>query len=271
MFDEVYKLFKNERGRSIKFNTILIILIVLMVMNFYFSGKNNNIDLTSVIILIFFALIIANYYIRYEKENIDDFNINTMTKLAAIQSEMDSFIEYKAEFLRKTGAKNVDYHKLFKNKKVSSLYMDANIINFLHSVLKLSEWNKELYYKLTMRTNSILFILEEIERFNESNKNSELSYQENIAEMLELSMELRLRAINDIHDFIYTIPKSNRTNIYLNNVSERYRVLITRVTDNIYTHYRRALDQRGITNMTKFVNYFDSPRALDPSEFNKFY
>ena len=267
MFDELYNLFKSGKSPSIKFNVILIILIILGIMNFYF-GYNSG----SIILLIIFALIIGNYYTKYENENVDDFNIITMAKLATIQSEIDNFIEYKMEFLKKTGAKDVDYRRLFKNRKVSSLYMDANLINFLHSIRKLSEWNKELYYKLTIRTNNILAILEEIERFNEANKESEEpSYQENIAEMLELAMELRLRAINDIHDFVYTMPKSNRTNVYLSKVNERYRILITRVTDKIYTHYKLSLDQRGITNMTKFVNYFDSPRALDPVEFNKFY
>lgn len=267
MFDELYNLFRNESGVKTKFNVILIILIILMIMNFYF-GYNSS----SIIILVVFALAIANYYTRYENENVDDFNITTMAKLAAIQSEIDSFIEYKMEFLRKTGAKDTDYRRLFKNRKVSSLYMDANLIHFLHSVLKLSDWNKELYYKLTMRTNGILAILEEIEHFNEANEESgKTSYQENIAEMLELAMELRLRAINDMHDFVYTMPKSNKTNIYLGQITERYRTLITRVTDKIYSHYKRALEQRGINNMTKFVNYFESPKALDPNDFGKFY
>lgn len=266
MFDDLYNLFRSERDKTIKFNVILIVLVVLGIMNFYF-GYNSS----SIIILVIFALAIANYYTRYENENVDDFNITTMAKLAAVQSEINGFIEYKSEFLRKTGAKDVDYRRLFRNRKLSSLYMDANLIHFLYSIRKLAEWNKELYYKLTMRTNNILAILEEIERFNEANKENQSSYQENIAEMLELAMELRLRAINDMHDFVYTMPKSNRTNVYLGQITERYRVLITRVTDKIYNHYRRALYQHGITNMTKFVNYFDSPRALDPVEFGKFY
>lgn len=263
--DSLYNLFlKGDpfTNSKIKFNVLLIIILILIVFNFYFQY-----NYSSIVILLIFALWIANYYVKYENENLDDFNNLTMAKLGKIQQKVDDFVMYKIKFLTKTGATGINYKYLYEKSKLDSLYMDANLINFLHSVIDLSKWNNELYYKLAIGTNNILGLLEEIEEFYKQTE----EYPENIAEMLEAAMELRLKNINNIHDFIYTIPKANRTNRYLNSVSERYRLLITRTTDKIHSYYLDSIKQRGITNMTKFINYFDSPRAVDPAEFKRFY
>lgn len=263
--DSLYRLFFKEdisKNRRIKFNVILIIFTIIVLSNIYF--KYNYI---SIIILLVFSLWIANYYVSYENENLDDFNRSTMAKLGNIQKKIDNFIIYKIRLLMKTGAKGLDYKKMYEKSKLNSLYMDANMINFLYSVIQLSDWNAELYYKLVIGTNKILDILREIEYVYEVNED----YPENIAEMLEIVMEMRLKMINTMHDFVYTMPKSNRTNKYLYDICERYRILITRDTDKIHSYYKEAIKKRGINNMTKFINYFDSPRAIDPQEFNKFY
>lgn len=263
--DSLYKLFFKENfsnNPKIKFNVILIVVISMMFLTFYFEY-----EYSSVIILLVFSLWLANYYVMYENENFDDFNNLTMSKLGAIQKKMDEYIDYKINLLKKTGVKGLDINKMYNKSRLSSLYMDANMITFLHSVIHLSKWNNELYFKLVIGTNNILKLLEEIEIYNSETQD----YPENISQMLEIAMELRLKTINNLHDFIYTIPKGNESNRYLHNITERYRLLITRDTDKIHNFYLDALNKRGINNMTKFINYFDSPRALDPNEFNKFY
>lgn len=263
--DSLYRLFIKKditKNRRIKFNVVLIIFLITVVLNIYFKY-----NYTSIIVLLVFALWIANYYVTYENENVDDFNKSTMARLGSIQKKVDDYVIYRARLLMKTGSKDFDYQRMYERSKLSSLYMDANMINFLYSVKQLSEWNNELYYKLVIGTNKILNILEEIEAVHE--KGGE--YPENIAEMLEIVMELRLKMINTMHDFVYMMPKGNRTNRYLSDICERYRGLITRDTDKIYKYYKDAMKSRGINNMTKFINYFDSPRAVDQTDLGRFY
>ena len=144
-----------------------------------------------------------------------------------------------------------DIDKLYKRHELSSLYVDANLIHFLFSVIKLYDYNPGEYYSLLQGTNNILKIKSDIDTFYESNG----EYPENTSELLQSALELKQKTINNMHNFIYTVPKMNIMYNYINDSIERYSILISRVTDDIYKSYKKNINQKGINSSTKFVNY----------------
>ena len=85
-----------------------------------------------------------------------------------------------------------DIDKLYKRHELSSLYVDANLIHFLFSVIKLYDYNPGEYYSLLQGTNNILKIKSDIDTFYESNG----EYPENTSELLQSALELKQKTIS---------------------------------------------------------------------------
>lgn len=221
----------GQFDKRLQFEVITIFVIIIWFLTFYFKQTYGYI-----VVLLIFAYFIANSYVEVQKQGISDNNKQLMIKLNKLES-------YYHNYLRK--------QKLVTNKKLDSMYMDANLISFLESITELNEYNDRLYFFLLNGTNNILRIKKDIDTFYESNG----EYPENTSELFEIAIELKSKCLNHLHDFIYKLPKATRMYKYLTTVMQRYQVLIYRVLDSIHESYKKNHKQRGINSSSKYVIY----------------
>lgn len=252
--DELQELFLNSQGeykRQIQFNSLLIASFILMFFSYYY----NNTQYAHIIALILFATFIANKYVKIEKFKLEGTNEQTMIKLNLLQEKVDLYLINKMQFIEKTSGKKVFsktiQNQILKNNYLDSLYIDANLIHFLHSVLPLYQYNPQEFYLLLKGTNQILKIRNDIERFFSANN----KYPQNISEMLEIAIGLKTNTTNNMHNFIYTVPKIKIMNDYVDKVIQRYSVLVSRNINMIHKYYLDNIQKTGINNSTKFVSY----------------
>lgn len=261
MFTDIKNLFLKQHGsfaRWLQFETIVVFVIVIVVLTQAFERNYG-----FVIILLVFALYLSNTYVSVKNDKINDFNSITMVKLQTLQSKMYDHINYKVRLSKTSGQtmSKSDLDKLYKRNELDSMYIDANLIHFLFSIIKLYEYNPDLYFSLLKGTNNILRIQKEIDVFYEANQ----QYPENTTELLQVALDLRTNTINNLHDFIYTVPKTSQMYSYIGDSTERYATLISRITDTIYQSYKNNIDQRGINTTTKFVSY-NTTKSFDPEK-----
>lgn len=254
MFEEIRDLFLIEHGsfaKFLQFKTLLIVLVILVFFNTFFEKSYG-----FVIILLAFAIYIANQFVIIRNNKTEDFNRITMMKLNQLHKKSLDYITDQIRLMNSQVSKEgslsqKDIDQLYKRHELDSLYIDANLINFLFSVIKLYDYNPGEYYALLQGTNNILKIKRDIDTFYESNG----EYPENTSELFASALELKQKTINNMHNFIYTVPKMNIMYNYINDSIERYSILISRVTDDIYISYKKNIMGRGINSSTKFVNY----------------
>lgn len=253
MFTEIRDLFVIEHGsfsKILQFETLIITIAIIMFFTTFFDRSYG-----FVIMLIVFAIYIANQYVIIRNNKTQDFNRVTMMKLNSLQNKSIEYINSQVKLMNSNSnsAKipQSDIDKLYQSHTLDSLYIDANLIHFLFSIIKLYDYNPGEYYSLLQGTNNILKIKRDIDLFYETNG----SYPDNTSELLQGALELKAKAINNMHNFIYNVPKMNIMYSYVNESIGRYSVLISRITDDIYNSYKKNIKIRGINSQTKFVNY----------------
>lgn len=253
MFTEIRDLFVIEHGsfsKILQFETLIIIIAIIMFFSTFFDRSYG-----FIIILIVFAIYIANQYVIIRNNKTQDFNRVTMMKLNSLQNKSNEYINSQIKLMNSNSnsAKipQSEIEKLYQSHTLDSLYIDANLIHFLFSIIKLYDYNPGEYYSLLQGTNNILKIKKDIDVFYKSNG----TYPENTSELLQGALELKAKAINNMHNFIYNVPKMNIMYSYVNDSISRYSVLISRITDDIYNSYQKNIKIRGINSQTKFVNY----------------
>ncbi len=267
MFADIQNLFLNEHGsfaKNLQFETIAIIVLTMCFITLSFP-KNYGF----IIILIVFAIYLGNTYVTIQNQRSNDFNKITMFRLRSLQAKINEHINIKMNIINNSNPIKLpkkDIDKMYKDNELDALYIDANMIHFLYSIIALSDFNSEEFYKLVKGTNNILRIQRDIERFYEANE----EYPINTSEMFQSALDLRTNTINNLHNFVYTIPKMNAMYTYINDSINRYAVLASRITDKIHYYYKDNIKIRGINATTTFVTY-DTTKAHDPHKSNYFY
>ena len=254
---ETIDLFQSKTGyynRQIKLEVLLLGLGIIILLTHYFDKTYG-----FVILLLAFVLYISNTYVKIRNNSLGDFNKITMFKLNSLQDKTNEYTKNKMRQMNNTISQSNTKNQLNPNYQLNSLYIDSNMIHFLYSILPLYQYNPNQFYLLLKNTDQVLQIKKEISDFYEANK----KYPENIAEMFEISLQLKTSGINHLHNFIYSIPKSNKMYDYLNDVVNRYNILISRNTDDIYKAYLHHNKLTGINNSTKFVSY-NTTKPYDP-------
>jgi len=272
MLQDIQDLFLNQHGtyaKLLQFETLSIIIIIILFFTYYF--KNNY---GFIIILIAFSLYIANTYVSVKNSSVNDFNHITLIKLQKLQQKSNSYIDSKMNVINNSNAIKLskkELDKIYQDNTLDSLYIDANMIHFLYSIIKLSEYNEYEFFNLLKGTNNILKIKNQIYAFYEANGD----YPINTSEMLQQVLELRTNTINNMHNFIYSVPKTNVMYNYINSIINRYIVLISRVTDSIHLYYLENIKKKGINTNTQFIDYnktkpydYDNNHSVIPNKIN---
>lgn len=244
--DPILDLFYNKSGthaKNLQFEVISLAVIISIFL-FIYTPKTYGF----VILLIVFLYFISLNYVKLNNAKIYDFNQITMIKLQTLQDISNKYILS----LSKLGYSQKVINNLLNNNKLDALYLDANLISFLYSISELNQFNSKEFFALLKNTNNILKIKGQIEDYINSN-NGETP--ENIAEMFQNTLQLKTNAINNLHNFIYSVPKIKKMFTYIEDVIDRYSVLISRNTDTINLYYKYHLKNTKINTMTKFVSY----------------
>lgn len=249
----ILTLFQNDSSfyKSMTFNVILIFVAVSSIFTTLYPSSNGyigNIGIIGLVALLAVGYFLANTFVLYKMSSLNDTNKQLMVKLSELDRAMKDYVDSAALSAESRT-------RLNKRYKLTSLYIDANMITFLHSILPLYNYNPEQFFKVLRATDNILHIRNEIEKTDNT--------LINLPEMLEIAIEMRGQGISALHDFIYTVPKTNKMYTYLHDVVDRYNVLISRNIDIIHHYYKSDLKNRGISSSTKFVSW-NTTKAFDP-------
>lgn len=250
--DNIINLFTKEHGvykDIFKFNVILFFLVLI----FCFTKINlfNNYSIF-ILISIIFALYVTNLYVKINQDDLSDNNKIIYFKLESLQTKIYEYIQYKIN-RSSVGTQKIsesDITALYQKNKLDSLYIDSNMIVFLDSIIKLYDYNPSEFYLLLKGTNNILKLSNDIERYYKS----EGEYPENIHEMLEIAIQLKSNCMNNLQNFIYTIPKTHKMYSYIDNVIVTYNILITKNIKVIYNHHLNYIKKNGINSNTVFID-----------------
>jgi hypothetical protein len=258
--DDIINLFTKEHGvykKIFKFQVILFFVILLFILTKIGIFNNSIYVLVSVI----FALYITNLYIKMNQGDLSDNNKIIHLKLDTLQSKVYQYTKYKIATSSTSGQKlsKDDIQKIYDKNKLDALYIDANMIVFLHSILQLYEYNPQEFYLLLKGTNNILKLRHDIERFYKA----ESKYPENIHEMLQIAIQLKSNCMNNLQNFIYTVPKQNKMYSYVDNVLETYNILITRNIKRMHNYHLDYIKKEGINSNTIFID-INASKPYDP-------
>jgi hypothetical protein len=230
--------------RLLQFEVLCLAVVVIVIFTFIFPNNYG-----FVIILLAFVLYVANMYIGIKSKTVSDFNKITMFKLNSIQSICNRHLQQHSPFITTMTTKQLK--ELQKRSVLDALYYDSDLIHFIYSIRVLADYNLPLFAQYVGGVNNILKLKKQTEDFFKENG----EYPENLSEMLQVALQLRINTINNLHDFIYSVPKTSSITQYINQIVDRYNVLISRNMDVMYRYYSTNINQRGITSSTKFVDY----------------
>ena len=252
---------QNSYIRKIQFKTILLLTILSLGFITFFP-KNYGF----VILLLFFLYFVANEYIKVVDNTSSDWNKQTYYKLMSLQRIMDKYVSNQ---ISKKRVPVQLRNSIFERHKLNSLYIDSDLIHFFDSVKNLEEYNPDEFFLLLKGTNNILLIRRQMQEYY--NKNGYFS--ENLIENIEIAFELRTNCINNIHNFVYTIPKTNTLRNYHYSIIERYTLLVNRQLDILYDYKNKHNKITGINTNSKlhYSNLTRQTKPYDSMTTNQFY
>ena len=254
---------KDVDGKNNFFRVIVLIVLTCFILTYMFPSHYG-----FIVTLLLFAILIANNYIIYNSKDVFNRNKMIMYHLNTLQEITNTYIDQKLINKNVNLISNLtqkEIKEIYNRNKLDSLYIDSNMIEFLYSIKKLAEWDLPSFYLLLKGVNNILKLENEIEvYYEESGK-----YPENIYQMFEQTLLLRSNTINNVHTFIYNIPKLNVLYDYLDKIINRYMILISRHTDKIYCYVQNHIKIIGINNETKFITY-NTIKPYDKREIDYF-
>jgi 23S rRNA maturation mini-RNase III len=245
--ENTINLFLYEHGtfsKSLQFETIIFFVVILIVFTYFFRKT-----FAFVVILLIFAMYLSELYVKSKTSRVTDFNKITLSKLTDIQNKINETIINKLDTIENTGSGGHSNSKLaiLRQNQMKYLYLDATMIHFIHSVLPLAKNNERLFLSWVKGVNNILLIKSQIEDYYTANQ----EYPHNISEMFQQCLQLQTNTINNVHDFVYSVPNLK----YVDQVIDRYSVLIQRNCDLIHQYYLHSHSINGINNKSKFVSY----------------
>jgi hypothetical protein len=249
--DYLTNLFVKGNGvfaKNLQFEVIVLSLVIIMIFTRVF-GKNYGF----VIILIGFVYYIANTYVGVKTGDLDSRNEQTMIKLQRIQNVLIKLVNRRIRALTNSNQKlsPADKQKMQDATRADNLYIDSDMIRFIHAIIPFSEYNGPEFSSFVRGVDNILKIRREIEEFHDANA----IFPETTSEMFEIAIGLKSNTINNLHNFVYSIPKQRSMLEYLDSIVEKYNILISRNMDMIQKYYLMNINQRGIKSTTKFVSY----------------
>lgn len=247
-------LFLNKHGadkRNLQLHVIFLMLAIMTSITISFNKTY-----AFVIILFVFTLFIANEYVGIQNNSLTDFNEVTYSKLLRLQEKANAYVSQHIKLLQnhKNGLHVKVVNQMYNAAKLDCLYIDASLIIFLESIIKLFEYNSKGFYDVLIGTNYLLKLRFQVEEYINSNaSDGVINIPENITDIYEESIRVKSKLINTMHDFIYTVPKIQTMYRYVETVTDRYNILLTRNIDIIENYYQKHMSNNTINTSTRYV------------------
>jgi hypothetical protein len=254
---DIFRPSSEHFTKTIQFESLLIFVIIIGILKIFYNGNYINI-----ISLLIFSFYLTKVYYNDRVSLVENTNGMIKRKLKNIQNKIDSYITKKIKIKKVTNTKDIT--SIHDKNQMTSLYIDANMIVFLESIIEMYEYNPDTYYKLIKGTNNILKIRLDIETYLQTNN----EYIYGIQNQVDIANNLKVNCIGDIHNFIYSIPKMPKMRKYVNNIITRYQELISYNTNLIEKYSNDNIRVNGINNETKFVYQMSAKPQNTHSYFN---
>lgn len=258
--------FEKFSTLSIPKATVVIIffsIIFLYISSYYFSFSSNFTEL--IFISSFFWAFITYYKTIFNVKQLDN-NETILYKLNVIQNKINDYINYKLSLLNNQNFGEIlsqsEIKKIFEKNVVDSIYIDSNLINFIHSIIYLFDYNNESMYFFVMYTNLILKSRIQLEQYDLAN-----SLPNTTQSFIEENIINYLQAINYLQSTIYTIPKNITLQNNLYNIIQKYSSLMKTHLKFFYEINKKFIDINGININTKF-NLFNKIKPHQQSGKN---
>lgn len=263
---DLFYFFRDSTTFKINLSVFFVFIAVLLLLKI-FSGFDP-IQGTFVAVSIALALYISSFQLKIVENMNNDSNKQIMNKLKALQKTTSDYITSKNFKIPER-----DNLKLRDSNKLEYLYTDSTLIIFLHSIIKLNDYNPSLFYLILKDINNMLKIQYEIETYyNANNVNvtkqevKQVSFQDpvpeytepkflqGLPEMIEIVIQCKARVLNNLHSVIHSVPKLPKMYSYLDNSLERMSVLLSMILSNIDNYNNLQIQTEGINRKTRFTN-----------------
>lgn len=201
------------------------------------------------VIVVGFSILVIEFMAKNRASTHLTTNEMIFSKLQALQATTNSYIEKSLENFNGTKKlSQIEIDRVYAKNELNNLYVDSDLIIFLHSILILNTYNPDLFYRLLKGTNNILRLRNETETFFLANG----TYPNNIHEMTGDALRLESLCINILHDFTYTIPKEKQMYNYIKDITFRYSYLVHENTEILKTYSSDYVKINGVDRDTKF-------------------
>ena len=247
----------SNYDRILQFKIVSIFVVIITIFSKLFDSMETT---TYIIILLTFGLYITSLFLNTIDNDLNDSNKIIFFKIESLQEKVYKFLLYKINHTTVNNNKltSTKQQELFEKNKLDSLYIDSQLIIFLYSIIKLYDYNQYEFYSLLKGTNNILKLHNEILTFYESNKD----YPENISEILEIAIQLKVNCMNILQNFIYSIPKSKIFYDYIDTSLNTFEFLINKHIKDMHKFQKKNINSKGININTKFF-HLNMPKGYD--------
>ena len=267
--NNVIELFTQKNSKhKLKFQIVvgIFIIVVLFTKVIFYTPitdhQNKILKGIFVLLLVVGIIMVINEYIPKDEIKLEDENKMIDYKLNSLQSKIYEYVTYRINLTNNTNELKVskkDSKKLYEKNKLDSLYIDANLIIFLFSIVSLSNYNSSEFYLLVKGTNNILKIRRQIEEYYRANG----KHMENIQELFEISIQLKTRCVNNLHNFIYSVPKMKIMYEYIEKCINTFSVLLDYNLDKIEAFMKEYQKKSGINTRTKYIHYYKKTKPYN--------
>jgi hypothetical protein len=246
-------------AQNFRLQMLVLFLIIIYLFSHVFDPKY--------ILAIGLAFFVVEFATSVTFDTTLDANQTTLVKLQELQLSTNNFIDYQIRITSgTTKLTQAEIDKIYARNVLDSLYTDADLINFLHSILTLADYNSELFYRLLKGTNNILKLKAQIESYFIA----DAKYPDNTHEMVQNALKLQDDCMNILSEFIYTVPKQNDLYGYVRDATSRYTTLINRDTSSMIAYSEDYIKTEGINTGTKFLinDYRQTKPYLPPGNYS---
>lgn len=231
------------------FFIVVIFVFIFGTLTWVFKFENTT---TGFIILFLFTLFVSYIYLNYSTNFLDDNNRLLTYKLNYVQKLVYDHVTYKfklfknqsnAGFNQSNILQNLDFEKLYKDCYLDSLYLDADLIEFLYLNKNLYEKNQEGYVYFILSTNSFMRVLKEL-------KDKNHSLLDNTQDLIQVALDKYSNAIEILKTFIFNIESGSMAMKQLNDVINNYIELMYFNVLQLENFNLLFIKQYGINNST---------------------
>lgn len=219
--------------------------IVITIIIFFIVSKLVDVQLYHFMGLILVVLFVYNYQNRKDLTSSTDMELLDY-KLAALQLKM---YDYITNYIHKLNPSisNVDLQNVKSRSVLDYMYLDANMINLMYSLIDLYQYNPDSFQKMLKCVNNLLHIRNDLQYLGPIDRP---------ADHFEIAESLAQKATNYLHTFQLSVPKNTVTVKLLSDALKRFQILIKRNLDIIVKICNKDAKD-NLNSSTTFINYYN--------------